>query len=94
MSHLHFHLQVAFASDFTNEWKAKQLGPSLHTDDSIESLVGLTFKGIQITLRDPLYKVRMDFSAYMYHLAIEIYVWCNILRIMLFIIIMGVQLLR
>ena len=91
MSHLHFHLQVAFASDFTSEWKAKQLGPSFHTDDSIDSLVGLTFKGIQMAFRDPLYKVRMDFSAY--HLAIEIYVWCNILRIMPFIIIMGAHLL-
>ena len=64
MSHLHFHLQVAFASDTTNEWKAKQLGPSLHTDDGIDSLVGRALKGVQEGFQQPLYKVGLDLSAY------------------------------
>ena len=57
MSHLHFHLQVAFASDSTNKWKAKQLGPSKH---SLDFIVGLAFKGIQINIHDPFYKISMD----------------------------------
>ena len=57
MSHLHFKLQVAFASDFTSEWKSKELGLSKH---SLGFLVGLTFKGAQKRFENPLYQVSID----------------------------------
>lgn len=54
---LYYHFQVAFASDFASEWKDQFPRLSTHVEHDIDSLVGDAFKGIQISIRDPLYKV-------------------------------------